>query len=464
MIRRNRHLLRRKIRPVRTLLLPIQEFMRNESFGGILLLTITIIALIWANSPLANYYFDLWHTELGISLGAFTLSHSLHFWINDGLMAIFFFVVGLEIKREILAGELSSPRLAALPIVAAAGGMIFPALIYYFLNAGKDTTSGWGIPTATDIAFAIGVLSLLGSRASLGLKVFLTALAIVDDLGAVLVIAVFYTSEVSIMWLAIGGFFFLGQIILNYSGVRRPVFYALLGAAFWFAFLKSGIHPTIAGVLSAMAIPVRTRINEGQFISKIRDYIHEFAEAPTKPGTDFITTEQMAAIDEIEDTCEKMQPPLQRLEHNLHPWVTYFIMPVFALSNAGVALGGDFFSSYSNSVTLGVMLGLLLGKPIGITLFSYIAVKMKIAQLPSGENWIKILGAGFLGGIGFTMSLFITNLAFTNNENIDLAKVGILSASLIAGIIGYIIIRSARFPLTNGIKAGAASIERTGHN
>ncbi len=429
-----------KKRPIDFILSPFQEFIQQEASSGILLIIATVIALIWANSPWAESYNALWHTNLTFSFGNFGVSKDLLHWINDGLMAVFFFVVGLEIKREVLVGELASPRQAILPIVAAVGGMVVPAAFYLLFNLGGSAQSGWGIPMATDIAFALGVLSLLGKRVPLSLKIFLTAVAIVDDLGAVLVIALFYTSEIVWVSLLIGAVFLGALIVANRLGVRSPLLYGLLGVGLWVAFLKSGVHATIAGVLLAMTIPVRTRTNTEEFLINASFFLEEFRKHG-KPGESALTNKaQRSAIMAIEIAAEHAQTPLQRLEHILHPWVSYFIMPVFALANAGVVLKGDLFSTLVQPVTLGIMTGLIFGKQIGVFIASYIAVKFKWADLPSGMTWKRLYGLSWLAGIGFTMSLFITSLAFTETKILVMAKAGILFASLISGTVGAFIL------------------------
>lgn len=431
-------------RPIDYILSPFQEFFEQEAASGILLILATIVALIWANSPWSAAYNSLWHTNLTFSFGDFAISKDILHWINDGLMAVFFFVVGLEIKREVLVGELSSPRQAILPIVAAIGGMALPAGLYMLFNLGKPAQAGWGIPMATDIAFALGVLSLLGKRVPLSLKIFLTAVAIVDDLGAVLVIAVFYTSEIAWISFLIGLLFLVVLIVINRLGVRSPLVYALLGIGMWIAFLKSGVHATIAGVLLAMTIPVRTRINTEEFITHVSYFLDDFRKHG-KPGESVLTNKhQRAAIMSIEVAAEHAQTPLQRLEHLLHPWVSYFIMPVFAFANAGVTITGNIFSILLQPVSLGIMVGLVFGKQIGVFLAGFLAVKLKWADLPSGMNWIRLYGLSWLAGIGFTMSLFIAGLAFGNSELLSSAKTGILFASLVAGIIGAVILSRSK--------------------
>lgn len=429
--------------PIERLTYPIQEFLHQEASGGILLIIATVIALAWANSPFADSYHSLWHTYFTIDLAGMSLKYSLHHWINDGLMVIFFFVVGLEIKRELFVGELSSAKKAALPIAAALGGMVFPALIYFFFNSGTEASSGWGIPMATDIAFVVGILALLGKRVPLSLKIFILALAIVDDLGAVLVIAFFYTSNISFTSLIIAGGLIVLLIALNKMGVRNLLIYTFVGIVLWLAFLKSGVHATVAGVLLAFTIPVSSRINTKKFKNETENLLKDFDNAG-EHGEDVLTnSERLTIIDHIENNCEKILTPLQRFEQGLHPWVSFLIMPVFALANAGVTIGAGFSSALTHSVSLGIIFGLFIGKQIGIFGFSYLAVKLKIASVPDGVSWKKIYAASIIAGIGFTMSLFIANLAFDSEELLNIAKVGILSASLISGIIGFLILKSA---------------------
>jgi NhaA family Na+:H+ antiporter len=426
--------------PVERLLLPFHEFMHRETSGGIVLLVCMIVALVWANiQAISPAYFSLWQTQLAVGVGDFVLAKPASLWINDGLMALFFFVVGLEIKREVLSGELASPRQAALPAAAAVGGMLIPAVIYFGFNAGSPAAAGWGVPMATDIAFALGVLALLGERVPLSLKVFLTALAIVDDLGAVLVIAVFFTSKIVWPALLVAAVVLLLLIILNRLGVRKPPVYAILGIVLWVALLKSGVHATIAGVALAMTIPAGTRIGRKELVQQCRALADNLE--PVR-GNDRQTTDiQRAALQSLEISLHQAQSPLQRLEHMLHPWVAFLIMPLFALANAGVSLGADVASGLTHPVTLGIASGLILGKQIGITLFTWLAVKAGFASLPTGTTWMHICGVAWLGGIGFTMSLFIADLAFGEGPTLQLAKVGILGASLVAGTVGWLILR-----------------------
>lgn len=437
-----------KRKSIRRIISPFQTFFQQEASSGILLIIATIIALVWANSPLNGYYTSLWHTDVSVKFGNFEITKDLLHWINDGLMAIFFFVVGLEIKREVLVGELASRRKAILPIAAAIGGMVVPAVLFIVINAGGSAQDGWGIPMATDIAFAIGILSLLGNRVPLSLKVFITAVAIVDDLGAVLVIALFYTSEIDIGFLLFGGVIFLLLVVMHWLRVRSPIVYGILGFFLWVAFLKSGVHATIAGVLLAIMIPVRTRINTEEFLERASQSLEKF-KVHGKTGESVLTNkEQRSAIHAIEVAAEQAQTPLHRMEHSLHPWVVYVIMPIFALANAGINIGvingGDILSAFGQPVTLGVMAGLIFGKQIGIFGAGFIAVKLGWSDLPAGMTWARLWGLSCLAGIGFTMSLFIAGLAFGESNLLDMSKAGILVASLISGLFGAFILSRAK--------------------
>ena len=430
---------------IERILQPFEKFAHTASSGGIVLLLCTAIALAWANSPWGASYHHLWETEVALGAGPFAFRSSLHHLINDGLMAVFFFLVGLEIKREMLIGELASLRKASLPAAAALGGMVVPAALYFALNAGGSGAPGWGIPMATDIAFALGVLALLGDRVPAGLKIFLAALAIVDDLGAVLVIAFFYTEGVSWPTLGAAGVLLLLAVGANAAGVRRPWAYSLMGVALWAAVLASGVRATIAGVLLAMAIPARTRIDEDEFLRRARQSVEEFGEG-CGPETNVLTNQkQQEAILTLETLCEQAQAPLQAAERKLHGIVAFGIMPLFALANAGVDLtGGDLGAVLASPVTLGVLIGLVLGKPLGITLFSWAAVRLGVAELPRGVSWRLIHGAAWLGGIGFTMSIFVAGLAFPEAPALlTAAKLGVLAASLVAGTCGWLLLRRA---------------------
>ncbi len=425
---------------------PIVEFFETEASGGIMLIAATVLALAWANSPFREGYDHFWHTYVGLSWGGSALKLSLQHWINDGLMAVFFFFVGLEIKRELLTGELSSARKAALPAMAAVGGMVVPAAIYALLNTGGPGIDGWGIPMATDIAFALGVLMLLGDRVPVGLKVFLTALAVVDDLGAVLVIAVFYTAQLD--WQALGlGFAVLALLVaLGRMGVRRRAVFAILGVVVWYFFLKSGVHATVAGVLAALTVPHRIARGRGEMLERLDDITDDLDEREAKDLTVYDEHHE-AALQEIQKVADQAGSPLQHMEHDLAPWVAYGIMPVFALANAGVALSGDVVGGLlTDPVAWGVVLGLVVGKQLGVLGFAWAAVKLGWANLPSAVDWRLIHGASALAGIGFTMSIFIASLAFPGSELLDRAKMGILVASAIAAAAGTMILVARTSP------------------
>lgn len=429
----------RKKNVIGVLLDPFQRFLRVESAGGIVLMFFTLLALVWANSPYGHLYHKLWESQLSLSLGHFTLSKPIHHWINDGLMAIFFFVVGLEIKREMIAGELSSLKQASLPIAAAIGGMIMPALIYLLLNTDHLTEGGWGIPMATDIAFSLGVLSLLGKRVPLNLKVFLVAFAIVDDLGAVIVIALFYSGTIYWSYLLIALGLFILLVIMNLLQIRAISAYMIVGWVIWFLFMKSGIHPTIAGVLIAFCIPLNRKIDAGTFKKRMERNMQVFATTD-KGGKLMLTKPQLMAIDNMEDELFRVQSPVQSLEHTLHYFVTFFVMPLFALANAGVELDavnlGDIFHGTGRTI----IVSMIVGKAAGIFLFTWLSVKTGIGELPKNSGWFNILGISLLGGMGFTMSLFISALAFEDSGLLNPAKIGILAGSMIAGIIGYFVL------------------------
>ena len=414
---------------------PVAVFVDTEASGGIVLLAAAFAALIWANSPWDERYFDLWHAHLSLDLNLVRFDQSLGHAVNDGLMAVFFFVVGLEIKRELVHGELATVRRAALPAAAAFGGMLVPALFYTAFNFGGDGAKGWGIPVATDIAFAMGVLALLGRRALFSLKVFLLALAIVDDLGAIVVIALFYTESISfeaVAWaIAIGGLIFA----LGKAGVRSVDVYVALGIVFWAAVFKTGVHATIAGVLLAMMTPSRPYLTPEAFDASAEELLTAYRQARAHGDTEA----QQQILRQVEALSRDTESPLDRLEHTLHPWVSYLIVPVFALANAGVALSGDLLGdAAASSVSLGILLGLVVGKPIGILIACFLAIRFGIAELPSNTGYRHMAGAGLLAGIGFTVSLFITGLAFDSPVLVDEAKVGILAASTVAGVIGFV--------------------------
>lgn len=421
----------------------IQRYIRTETSSGVMLIACTLLALLWANSPLSPFYHALWDAHFMIGFAdLLVLDESLLHWINDGLMAIFFLVVGLEIKREVLMGELSSIRRAMLPAAAAVGGMVAPALIYLAILAGGEGSHGWGIPMATDIAFSLGVLMLLGSRAPLPLKIFLTGLAIVDDLGAVLVIAFFYNSDLHWIPLAIGGAILLILIGMNIAGVRRPTPYLLIGALLWLAFFESGIHATIAGVLVALTIPARVPINAREFVEETQAALNAFEEEVFHEDETEVGDRRQMMAQVIDDVTDKVESPLHELEHSLHPFVSYVILPLFALANAGVSLqNSSFAEAFSSRVALGIIGGLLIGKPVGIFVVSFIAVRLRLAEKPAGMRWRHVFGVSLLAGIGFTMSIFITTLAFTDPNRLAIAKIAIMSASLIAGAAGFLVLR-----------------------
>jgi NhaA family Na+:H+ antiporter len=414
-----------------------QEFFRTEAAGGALLVACAFAALLIANSRWADAYHHLWAITLSVGAGGYGLSLTIHDWINDGLMAAFFLLVGLEIKREVLAGELASPRQASLPIAAACGGMAVPALVYVLASGAGVAQRGWAIPMATDIAFALGVLSLVAPRAPGGLKIFLAALAIVDDMGAVLVIAVFYSGDIAWRSLGMAGLTVVLLAAMNVGGVRRLSPYLLLGLALWFFVYSSGVHATIAGVLLALVIPTRTRINAIEFSTKARELLEDFDRTETGDLLTLTSKGQQEAISSLERASEQVTAPLLRLEHALHGFSAFVVMPLFAFSNAGVSLGG----SSVDRVTLAVALGLAIGKPLGITGAALATVRLKAAALPDGVSWTALHGCAWLGGIGFTMSLFIASLAFQGTTLLDAAKLGILGGSIAAGIIGAVIVR-----------------------
>jgi NhaA family Na+:H+ antiporter len=420
---------------------PVNNFVNKSTTGGMVLFSSALLAIFLANSPWSETYHQFWEHKIGFFYDSKSyLSKNLHEWINDGLMAIFFFVVGLELKREIIGGELSSVKKAILPIFAALGGMIFPALIYIFFNNKGEASSGWGIPMATDIGFALGVLFLLKNKIPTSLKVFLTALAIADDLGAVLVIAFFYTSNISFINLAVGFSFLLLLFLSNKFGVRSTTFYGVVGVGgVWLFFLMSGIHATIAAVLLAFTIPANAKVNESFFIRKMNLFLDRFKNAKTNENR-ILTNEQLEILEKILIKTKDSMTPLQRLEHQLHPIVTFVILPIFAFANAGVSFSKDFLTQATSPIALGIIFGLVIGKCIGIVGFSTILIKLKIADLPSNMNFRHLFGVALLASIGFTMSLFVTSLAFENETFILEAKIGIFIASFVGGIIGFLIL------------------------
>ncbi len=421
---------------------PFEHFIHAQTTTGIILMFMTIVALILANSPLAESYAHFFHTKIDFDVGTWELSHTIHHWINDGLMAIFFFIIGLEIKREISVGELSNIKAATLPILAAIGGMVFPALIYLSINSGTAGVNGWGIPMATDIAFAISALVLLGKRVSPALVTFLVALAIVDDLGAVLVIALFYTEQIHTLPLILAGGSFLILVAFNRFGIHMILPYFIVGLFMWFFMLESGVHATIAGVIAALAIPSKPRRAPASFRQDAKILLDEYDSYPIdeKEG---MNERQKAILLKIEDNIREIGTPAARLEHDLHLPVALVVIPLFALANAGIAID---FSSIGTTiiepVSMGIIAGLILGKVLGIFGVAWLAIKLKIATLPQGSSMSQIFGVAFLGGIGFTMSIFVADLAFIHSpELIFQAKVGILAASLFAGLFGFLWLR-----------------------
>jgi NhaA family Na+:H+ antiporter len=414
-----------------------QEFTRLAASGGIVLLLGTIIAMFWANSAWAGSYLQLWKTELGFDLGALHLSKHLLEWVNDGLMVIFFFYVSLEIKREIQTGELASPRRAALPIMAALGGMLAPAIFYTLFNIGNpQAMRGWGIPIATDTAFTLAILTMLGRRAPLSLKVFFTALAIADDIGGILVIVLFYSQGISWLALGIAALFLIALGGLNWARVYNPLPYAILGIGLWLAFLQSGVHPTIAGVLLAITIPTRRPPNTRSLLAQVKTVIDQFEMASEE---EYI--HEPAIVQTMETILERMQSPAQRLQRTLAPWSTYLILPIFALANAGVQINVAATQQLFSPVGLGVIFGLVIGKPIGISLLSWIAIRTGLAEMPGDLSLKQLVSASLLAGIGFTLSLFIANAAFGDSAMLSAVKINILVASILAGVIGTVALR-----------------------
>ncbi len=413
---------------------PFQIFAAHKLSGAVLLLAATVVAVAWANSPWAEFYHHWLHTKLALSIGPFGLNKSVSHWINGGLMGIFFFVVGLEIKRELLAGELANPRKAALPVLAAVGGMVVPALVYVAFNGNGELARGWGIPMATDIAFALGILAVL--PVPLSLKIFLTALAIVDDIGAIVVVAIFYTDAIAPGSLLIGALLLGVSLSANVIGVRNPIIYFLIGCAIWVAFYKSGVHATLAGVLMAFTIPARTVINAQQLHDRTRALLKQLRDTGLPAERRLLTNRQHHIVLSMEQLTEHATAPLQELEHALMPFVTFAILPLFALTNAGVRLESEALYLLAEPMSLGIILGLVVGKPLGVWLFAWAGVKLRIAELPKGINFFQVASVGCLAGIGFTMSLFIATLAFDEVALVETAKTAVLAGSLLATLIG----------------------------
>ncbi|HUG12013.1 MAG TPA: Na+/H+ antiporter NhaA [Opitutaceae bacterium] len=421
----------------RQVLLPAERFIHSETIGGALLLVCAIVALAWANSPWSQSYFAFRDTPVSFQFGSFSVALDLQHWINDGLMAVFFFVVALEIKRELVFGDLTDKRKAALPVAAALGGMIAPAGLYLALNFGGKGAAGWGIPMATDIAFALAILALLGRRVPLQLRMFLLTFAIVDDVGAIGVIAIYYTEHFSLpaMGLAIA---ILGLMLaMRWLGFRSPMAYVLPAVIFWAAMLKSGVHATVAGVILGAITPAISPGRKSTFVEAVKEILPDVPDSPDREDSE----RNEIMLGRIEEMARQTESPLERLERMVHPWTSYLVLPLFALVNAGVALSGEFIrQAFTSAVTLGVILGLVVGKAVGVTAFAWLAVRLGWAALPGGVTWRHITGAALIGGVGFTVSLFITGLAFTEALLIEEAKVGVLAASLIAGLGGYLVL------------------------
>lgn len=424
----------------RRALSPIEEFIHQQSTSGLFLMAAAIIALLLANSQFSEHYLHLIHATAFVGLGDWGIHMSLHHWVNDGLMALFFFVVGLELKRELLVGELSDIKQATLPIFAAIGGMVVPAVIFASFNYGSDAAQGWGIPMATDIAFAIGVLALLGKRVPKALVTFLVALAIADDLGAVLVIALFYTQDLVLYWLLIACVLTAMLMTLNYAGVRTAIPYFVIAVFLWYALLQSGVHATLAGVIGAFTVPARSKYNPLLFADMVNEHIDRFIASRKQQDSVMSNNQLYSIVQNLEESVKGVQTPLQQLERAWHLPVAFLVIPVFAIFNAGIPIQlSSLGETFSNPVMLGVMLGLLLGKFIGISGACWLAIRMGLAQLPNQTRLSQITAVSVLGGIGFTMSIFIAELGFPDQpEHLLMAKTGVLAASLFAGIIGFI--------------------------
>lgn len=432
---------------IQALVGPFQSFAKRIATGGFLLFASTLIAMLWANIGHESYH-SFWHTNIAINIGPYSVSRSLLHWIDEALMTLFFFTVGLEIKREFLIGELASPKRALLPVAAAAGGMLMPALLYSLINYGKPAATGWGIPMATDIAFALAVLSLLRNRIPFGVRIFLSALAIADDIGAVLVIALFYTDTIIWQYLFIAMLFLVCIFIANILWIRYTILYVILGTGVWFAILGSGIHATVAGVVVALLIPAQGRYDTATFIQKVSRFLEKFdCDTESCGYTVLINQQHLTIIQNISTACHQTMTPLQRMLGSLNSWVTLLILPLFALANAGVYLGDmNISTALTNSISLGVIAGLFLGKPLGIFLFTFAASKIMNSPLSHGVRWMHILGAGMLGGIGFTMSIFISSLSFSEPALLELSKFGVISGSLISGALGLLFLYFVTIP------------------
>ncbi len=424
---------------VRAVRAPIQSFIHTEETGAMVLLAAAAAAIAWVNSPWSDSYFDFWHTYVSFDIHIFAISEDLDHLVNEGLMTVFFFVVGLEIKRELLHGELSSFRKAALPVMAAIGGMATPAIIYLLINGSGEGVVGWGIPMATDIAFALGVLALLGRRVPAELRVFLLGLAVVDDLGAIAIIAIFYTESIDWTHLGMGVAMFAVIAACVRLGFTSLGMYFILSVVMWQFFLESGIHATLVGVLVAAIVPAQPYLQRKQYAAAVDDLLHDFRVAMANGDEETAET----IVGQIETLSRGTEGPLERLERLIHPWVSFVVLPVFALANAGIVFTTDTLSeAAASSITLGVAAGLLLGNPLGVLGMTWLAVRLRIGDLPSGVTWRHVLGTGFLAGIGFTVAIFISGIAFDDPALVDQAKMGIFGASLLAGVTGYLFLRA----------------------
>jgi Na+:H+ antiporter, NhaA family len=412
---------------------PFERFAKFEAIGGILLLVGAVAALAWDNSPWEQTYYALLHARLSAGVGNLVVSESHHEWVNSGLMSIAFFLIGLEIKREVLVGELSSLRRALFPILAALGGTVVPASTYFVINFGTLAQKGWGIPMATDVAVVLAVLKVLGTRIPLELKVFITALAIVDDIVTVLEIAIFHSGSIQLFRLAAALAGVALSLLANWLGVRKPAAYALIGVLVWFAVLYSGVHATVISVALAFTIPASTHLDKHQFLRRSRSVLDRF-EASLDTGEDH------SAIHTLEEQCRRAESPLERIEHHLEPWVSFLVLPVTAFANAGVRIVGTAATAALHPVGLGVIIGLFIGKPVGICLFAWLAAKTKLATPPEAVSWRQIWATGWLCGIGFTMSLFIARLTFDGGAVLDMAKIGVLVGSAMAGICATLVL------------------------
>lgn len=428
--------------PIDRLLKPIDSFIHDQAASGLVLFIATAIALFLANSPWREAYHQLWTTPVGFGFGGFVVAKDLHHLINDGLMAMFFFVVALELKREFVGGEFSNPRNALLPIGASIGGMAFPALIYLLVVGSSSAEAvGWGIPMGTDTAFVLGLLAMLGKRVPTAIKVFFISTAVTDDIGAVSVIALFYTSDISTVNLLLGGAFLVALVAMNLLGVRSVLAYGLVGiGGLWLAFLLSGVHATVAGVLAALAIPARTKMSEASYPERLRELADRFSALPNAPGN-VISNEQLYVIRKVKRFSTYAETPLQRLEQGLHPWVAFGVLPLFALANAGIELPTAFDGLLASKVTLGIFLGLVIGKSLGLLSMSWLLVRWGVGRLPAGTGWTQMLAISILSGLGFTMAVFINELAFDDVAVREQAKLGILFASVLAATLGALLFR-----------------------